>query len=59
MAVSLPFFFDPGWDAKVVPLVPDGSPAPDRWDGADPHLFDGTYGDYVWSKVAKVFPDLR
>ena len=42
-------------------LVPDVMAVgyPDRWDGADPHLFDGPYGDYVWAKVGKVFPDLR
>ena len=27
-----------------------------RWDGASVHAFDGTYGDYVLGKVAKVFP---
>jgi hypothetical protein len=42
----------------VEPLL-DGPGADDaRWDGADPHLFEGTYGDYVRSKVGKVFPDL-
>ncbi len=30
----------------------------ERWDGADPHLFDGPYGDYVRAKVGKVFPKL-
>lgn len=59
--VSMPLFLDPGWDARVEPLVrADGAAADgDRWDGADPHLFDGPYGDYVWAKVGKVFPDLR
>ena len=27
-------------------------------DGASVHLFEGTYGDYLQSKVAKVFPEL-
>jgi hypothetical protein len=37
-------------------------PAPDdaagRWDGRSVHAWDGTYGDYLTAKVAKVFPDL-
>ena len=57
--VSMPFFFDPGWDARVERLVEDTPTGVARWDGADPHLFDGTYGDYVWQKVGSVFPDLR
>lgn len=59
--VSMPFFFDPGWDARVERLVDVDAGergGHDRWDGADPHLFDGPYGDYVWGKVGKVFPDL-
>ncbi|MBY0275450.1 isopenicillin N synthase family oxygenase [Candidatus Binatia bacterium] len=61
--LSLPFFFDPGWDARIGPLV-DASRAPaddraQRWDGASVHDFDGTYGDYVLRKVARVFPDLH
>ena len=30
-----------------------------RWDGANIHAFDGTYGDYLLGKVSKVFPELR
>jgi hypothetical protein len=30
----------------------------ERWDGASVHELSGTYGDYLWSKVNKVFPDL-
>jgi len=29
-----------------------------RWDGRSVHAWDGTYGDYLTAKVAKVFPDL-
>lgn len=61
--LSYPFFFDPGWDAVVQPLpgcetsVPGGRP---RWDGADLSAGAGLrYGDYVLSKVSKVFPALR
>lgn len=31
----------------------------ERWDGADLHAFEGTYGDYLLAKVSKVFPQLR
>jgi isopenicillin N synthase-like dioxygenase len=62
--LSFPFFFDPGWDAVVrpVPAVggnvsPEGQPEP-RWDGASVHDLTGTYGDYLLTKVAKVFPAL-
>ncbi len=60
--ISCPFFFDPGWDAEVRPILEpaistDG--ASDRWDGASVFDFDGTYGEYLLGKVAKVFPALR
>ncbi|MGB7880837.1 MAG: hypothetical protein WBL31_18875, partial [Ilumatobacteraceae bacterium] len=50
---------DPSWDATV-PTLPHTSdlPAHDRWDGADVLAWEGTYGDYLTSKVAKVFPQL-
>ena len=58
--LSFPFFFDPGFDARIVPLP--GFAARDdsreRWDKANVHAFSGTYGDYLMSKVSKVFPDL-
>jgi len=34
------------------------SRASKRWDKQDPSLFTGTYGDYLQSKIAKVFPHL-
>ena len=34
----------------------DGRP---RWDGQDLRAFTGTYGDYLLSKVSRVFPQLR
>lgn len=59
---SFPFFFDPGFDARIEPidlsnveLLADRS---DRWDSADIHAFRGTYGEYVLGKVGKVFPEL-
>ena len=29
-----------------------------RWDKRDPSAFEGTYGEYLVSKVARVFPKL-
>jgi isopenicillin N synthase-like dioxygenase len=59
--LSFPFFFDPGFDARIVPL-PEHALARDdsseRWDKANVHAFSGTYGDYLLGKVSKVFPDL-
>jgi hypothetical protein len=39
-------------------LLPEDDEA-ERWDQASVHDFEGTYGDYVLSKVSKVFPKLR
>jgi isopenicillin N synthase-like dioxygenase len=60
--LSFPFFFDPGWDAEIV-SVPTASSSDtprevDRWDDASVHEWTGTYGDYLTTKVAKVFPAL-
>lgn len=61
--VSFPFFFDPSWDAEVRPIPIEGDPPPDdglhRWDGTSLRELNGTYGDYLSAKVAKVFPALR
>jgi len=62
--LSFPFFFDPNFDAVVEPIDLSGAPiAPDdrheRWDQVSVHEFGGTYGDYVLSKVSRVFPQLR
>jgi isopenicillin N synthase-like dioxygenase len=60
--LSIPFFMDPSWDAPVsrLPIVerPDGNDAASRWDHMSVHGFEGTYGDYIVSKVGRVFPDL-
>jgi isopenicillin N synthase-like dioxygenase len=58
--LSFPFFFDPAFDAAIVPL-PDTQARDDsteRWDRANVHAWSGTYGDYLLGKVSKVFPDL-
>ena len=59
--LSFPYFFDPSWEATVptLPLPTLGDvQTNDRWDGANVLAWDGTYGDYLTAKVAKVFPDL-
>lgn len=60
--LSFPFFFDPGWDAEVRPLPLAGDAPPDdaatRWDATSLRDLDGTYGDYLTAKVARVFPAL-
>lgn len=61
--LSFPFFFDPGWDRAMAPLPgceapEDSSPARPRWDGESPLAFDGRYGDYVLSRISRVFPAL-
>jgi isopenicillin N synthase-like dioxygenase len=61
--ISMPFFFDPAFDAVLQPIPGVGprvlaSARRDRWDGLDLTEVDGTYGDYLLGKVSKVFPDL-
>jgi len=62
--LSFPFFFDPNFGARIEPIdLPDAERWHDvkeeRWDKASVHAFEGTYGEYVLSKVSKVFPELR
>jgi isopenicillin N synthase-like dioxygenase len=65
--ISMAFFFDPSWDAQVRPIPLSGdadadavpTEAAERWDGTDLSELTGTYGEYLMSKVAKVFPALR
>ena len=60
--LSFPFFFDPAFDAEIVPLPSFAGRRRDdsgeRWDRANLHDFSGPYGDYLLGKVGKVFPDL-
>lgn len=58
---SFPFFFDPNFDVEVkaIDISQAGDEPEARWDGENVHTFEGTYGDYVLGKVAKVFPQLR
>jgi isopenicillin N synthase-like dioxygenase len=60
--LSFPFFLDPAFAAEVPPLPARAAAGDDgrrRWDGQDLRAFTGTYGDYLLSKVSKVFPHLR
>ncbi|MBD1847976.1 isopenicillin N synthase family oxygenase [Cyanobacteria bacterium FACHB-63] len=59
--LSFPFFFDPNFDAEVKPIEMNRVIQDDqaeRWDRSSVHAFQGTYGEYVLSKVSKVFPEL-
>jgi isopenicillin N synthase-like dioxygenase len=63
--LSFPLFFDPDFLAPMKPLPAAATDAArraadraERWDAASVHDFEGTYGDYLLSKVAKVFPQL-
>ncbi len=60
--LSFPLSSIPAFAAVIVPLPAHGAHARDdsneRWDRANVHAFDGTYGDYLLGKVGKVFPDL-
>ncbi|HVZ41966.1 MAG TPA: 2-oxoglutarate and iron-dependent oxygenase domain-containing protein [Candidatus Kapabacteria bacterium] len=58
--LSLPFFFDPNFDAVMRPIegIEATTDERGRWDGASLHEFGGTYGEYLLAKVAKVFPEL-
>ncbi len=62
--LSLAFFFDPSFDARVKPIETRSTAdfvddRHERWDHASVHDFAGTYGDYLLNKVSKVFPELR
>ena len=60
--LSFPFFFDPNFNAEVKPIAvnaPIEDDRDERWDLTSVHDFSGTYGDYLLSKVSRVFPQLR
>ena len=61
--ISMPFFFDPAFDAVLQPIANVGprtvrADLIERWDGIDLREVHGTYGEYLIGKVAKVFPNL-
>ena len=61
--LSFPLFFDPNFGATIAPLPERAHVAVDdretRWDRESVHAFEGTYGEYLLTKVARVFPDLE
>lgn len=59
--LSFGFFFDPNFNAEVKPIQIGGARdnKEERWDHASVHEFRGTYGEYLLSKVSKVFPELK
>lgn len=58
--LSFPLFFDPDFDARLEPIErPVFDDQATRWDQASVHAFDGRYGEYLLSKVGKVFPQLQ
>ena len=60
--LSFPFFFDPNFYAEVRPIEvgwPVDDDREERWDHASVHQFNGTYGEYLLSKVSRVFPELH
>jgi isopenicillin N synthase-like dioxygenase len=63
--LSFPLFFDPDFLAVMHPLPIAAvetarieADRTERWDHASVHAFEGTYGDYLMGKVARVFPQL-
>jgi isopenicillin N synthase-like dioxygenase len=61
--ISMPFFFDPAFDAVLQPIAAVGPRTArphliERWDGIDLRDVRGTYGEYLIGKVSKVFPNL-
>jgi isopenicillin N synthase-like dioxygenase len=68
--LSLPYFFDPSFDADMKKIVTSEELAQHqfvvttqhnikvRWDKMDPRLFEGKYGNYLLNKVSKAFPQL-
>ncbi|KZP07284.1 Clavaminate synthase-like protein [Athelia psychrophila] len=63
--ISIPFFFDPAWNAEMVPFplppttksqIPED--AEKRWTRTTFRNLEGVWGQYLGVKVRKVFPDL-
>ncbi len=58
---SFPFFFDPNFNKPVMalPLSREFQTTRiTRWDSQDLYAYEGSYGNYLISKVSKVFPAL-
>jgi hypothetical protein len=66
--LSIPFFFDPAWTAKIQPFLlstvtssPDSDTATlKRWQQRSTfNSLQGVWGQYLGVKVQKVFSDLK
>lgn len=57
--ISMPFFFDPSFEARVPTPTELFADVDARWDGQSVRAFEGTYGEYLVRKVSMVFPDLH
>jgi isopenicillin N synthase-like dioxygenase len=68
--LSFPFFFDPAWNANLLPIPNEllsaedlslvSADVKDRWDGLNLKELSSslTYGEFVWDKIKDVFPQL-
>lgn len=61
---SYPLFFDPNFDSLLKPIDTSSLPQKKatqskRWDGLNLDDVSGTYGEYILTKIGKVFPDLN
>eukprot|EP01102_Stenamoeba_stenopodia_P019744 TRINITY_DN7529_c0_g1_i1.p1 TRINITY_DN7529_c0_g1~~TRINITY_DN7529_c0_g1_i1.p1 ORF type:complete len:294 (+),score=73.33 TRINITY_DN7529_c0_g1_i1:331-1212(+) len=61
--ISIPFFFDPSWEAEMVqlplshlPPCKDEVEKQKRWDSTSILKFEGKYCEFLAKKVSKVFP---
>lgn len=57
--LSFPYFLDPHYLTELKALEglsPSHKDSQERWDHIDIHHISGTYGEYVLSKIGKVFP---
>ena len=69
--LSLPYFYDPSWQASLKPIEKSAlrnqdleraeiQSAARDWDGLEFSSLNEnvSYGEFVWEKISKVFPDL-
>lgn len=65
--ISIPFFFDPSWNAqmKILPLhhlspltEQENQDAQKRWDNTTIVKFEGEYSSFLAKKVSKIFSDV-
>ncbi|RNA32948.1 iron oxidase [Brachionus plicatilis] len=60
--ISFPFFFEPSFFSRVTKIEGLANSVDDkdqRWDKMSVYDFDGTYGEYLMTKVFNALPDLK